>query len=280
MMPTIAAAGFEDVPFRDLVQFFLPVLLTCAALAVACAVIGVFVLLRREALVALTLPEAVVIGAAVAMLAHARSRMAFAAGATVLALPLLAWTRYRRLDHLLPAAYVAGMCVPFLIIASHGGEHLNELQKLFVGDAVDVAVSTADARRAIPVLLITAAVTALLWRRWLLLAQSPTTAQLAALHPAAWDLLFLALAGAAVLMGTSTVGVVMVLALLFLPAAAALPWARRLPGTIALAVAIALLDTALGFYLSNLWNWPFSQSVGGVGCAVLILSHLLRSLVR
>lgn len=274
-MTVLAEGGFVT-----LIELFLPMLLTCGALAIACAVLGVFVLLRREPLVALTLPNAVVIGAAVAMLAHSESRLPWAAGAVVLVLPLLAWTRYRRHDHLLPAAYVAGMCIPFLIIASHGGEHLGELQKLFIGAGVDVAVSADDARLAIPVLLGAAAVAGLLWRRWLLLAQAPTTAQLAALHPAAWDGLFLTLTGAAVLVGTSTMGVVMVLVLLFLPAAAALPWGRRLPGTIALAVVFGLVDAVVGFYLSNRLDWPFSQSVGGVGFVVLLLSHLLGRFAR
>src|SRR5688500_16482028 len=241
-MSMLAAAGFEEASFSTLIELFLPMLLTCGALAVACAVLGVVVLLRREAMVALALPEAVVIGAAAAMLAHAESRMPFAAAAMAVALPLLAWTRYRRMDHVLPAVYVAGMCVPFLVIASHGGEHLGELQQLFIGNAVDVAVTAEDARVAIPILLGAALLVAVLWRRWLLLAQAPTTARLASLHPAAWDVLFLALAGTAVLMGTTTMGVVMVLALLFLPAAAALPWGRRLPGTMALAVVFGLID--------------------------------------
>jgi ABC-type Mn2+/Zn2+ transport system permease subunit len=140
-------------------------------------------------------------------------------------------------------------------------------------------VTTEDARVAIPILLGAALLVAVLWRRWLLLAQAPTTARLASLHPAAWDVLFLALAGTAVLMGTTTMGVVMVLALLFLPAAAALPWGRRLPETMALAVVFGLIDAGAAFYLSNRLDWPFSQSVGGVGFVVLVLSHVLARLV-
>jgi zinc/manganese transport system permease protein len=275
---SLATDGFTEVPLVELLAFFLPVLLTVAALAVAGGVLGVFVLLRKEAIIALSLPEAVVVGAAAAMLAGAGSRLPFAVGAVAAALPLLAWARHRRLDHVLPAVYVAGMCVPFLLIGGHGQQHLGELQKLFVGDAVDVAVTAADARLAIPVLLGAAAACAALWRRWLLLAQAPTAARLAALHPAAWDLAFLGLLGAVVLMGTHTMGMVMVLVLLFLPAAAALPWGRRVPGTLALAAAIGLFDAGAGFGLSNRMEWPFSQSVGGVGFGVLLVSLALARL--
>jgi ABC-type Mn2+/Zn2+ transport system permease subunit len=105
------------------------------------------------------------------------------------------------------------------------------------------------------------------------LAQSPTTAQLARLHPIAWQILFLSLLGVVLLLGTNTLGVVMVLALLFLPAATALPWARRIPLTLALSAIIGLIDVYVGFQFSNRMEWPFSQSVGGVGFVVLLLSH-------
>lgn len=273
----LSNGGWSDASLADLVQLFLPMLLCCAALAVACAATGVFVLLRREAMVALTLPQAVVIGASAAMLLHTDDRLGCALLSLAVALPLLAWTRHHRLDTLLPAIYVAGMCIPFLVIASHGGEHLGELQKMFIGNS-DVAVTEDDARRAIPATLAAGAVVVLLWRRWLLLAQAPAAAQLSSLHPAWWDALFLALAGTVVLMGTITMGVVMVLALLFLPAASALPWARRIPGTLAIACAFGLFDAALGFYLSNLWNWPFSQTVGGTGFALLLVSRIAARL--
>jgi len=128
--------------------------------------------------------------------------------------------------------------------------------------------------------LIAALLCALFWRRWLLLAQSPTTAQLARLHPIAWQILFLALLGVVLLMGTNALGVTMILALLFLPAAAALPWSRRIPTALALAALIGLIDVYLGFELSNQMEWPFSHSVGGVGFAILMLSHSSALLVR
>jgi ABC-type Mn2+/Zn2+ transport system permease subunit len=255
-------------------DYYWPKLLVPAALAVGCGVIGVFVLLRREGLVALVLPEAVVTGASVAMLMHWPNRLPAAVGVTCVALLLLALVRRGARDALLPALYAGGMCVPFLIIADHGGEHLNELQQLFIGNGKDVALGPEDARLVIPVALIAAAVCAALWRRWLLLAQSPTTARLARVHPLAWDLFFLALVATVVLVGVDSTGMVMVLALLFLPAATALPWARRVPVAMGLAVAIALVDVGIGFYLSNRLGWPYSQSVGGVGFGLMVVSQL------
>jgi zinc transport system permease protein len=269
----------NGTPLLEVAAFFWRGLLTAAALAVACATIGPFVLLRREGLVALVLPEAVVAGASVAMLLHDdQHRLRNSIIGVALTLPLLAWTRYRKLDYLLPALYVAGLCIPFLVIADHGQAHLGELQQILTG--YDVAVAGSDAWLTLATVLPCAVVCAALWRRWLLLAQSPTTAKIATLHPVAWDLLFLVLLGTIVLMGTHAMGVVMVLALLFLPAATALPWARRIPTALALSIVIALIDVVLGFYLSVRLNWPFSQSVGGAGFAILVLSQFAAHLIR
>jgi ABC-type Mn2+/Zn2+ transport system permease subunit len=259
-------------------SYYWPKLLVPAALAVGCGLIGVFVLLRREALVALVLPEAVVTGASIAMLMHWENRLPPAIAVTAAALVLLALVRGGARDALLPALYAGGMCLPFLVIADHGGEHLNELQQLFIGHDKAVALAREDAY-VIPVALIAATACGVLWRRWLLLAQSPTTARLARVYPLAWDFVFLALVATVVLVGVNSTGMVMVLGLLFLPAATALPWVPRVPATMALAVLVALIDVAAGFYLSNRLGWPYSQSVGGVGFVLMVGSQLAARFV-
>jgi ABC-type Mn2+/Zn2+ transport system permease subunit len=256
--------------------FYFPLLTAAGTLAVASAVLGTFVLLRREALVALALPQVVAIGGAMA-LRYAWPKLPPALAAVGVALALLAWARHRRLDTLLPCLYVAGVSVSFLVIANSGA-HVTEMQNLFTG--IDVAVTPEDARFVAGPLLGAAVLCGVLWRRWLLLAQSPTTAQLARLHPIAWEALFLVLLGVVLLLGTSTMGVVMVLALLFLPAAAALPWARRVPAALLLAALIAVLDVYVGFQVSNEMEWPLSQTVGAVGFALLVVSQLLALLIR
>jgi ABC-type Mn2+/Zn2+ transport system permease subunit len=83
-----------------------------------------------------------------------------------------------------------------------------------------------------------------------------------------------------VLFGTNALGVVLVLAMLFLPAATVLPWARRVPGAMLYASVLALLLYAGGFVLSNEMNWPLSQSVGGLGFAVFLVSYAASRFVQ
>ena len=267
-------------PLDDYVQIaglLYPSLLAAAATGVGGSAVGTFVLLRREPLAALALPHVVAVGAAVA-LRMAWPALPAALGSVALAVAVLAWAKRNAAEHwVLPALYVAGLSVSFLVIANSGA-HLAELQNLFTG--IEVAVTPFQAAVAAPALLAAGAACALLWRRWLALAQVPPAAELAGLHPARWDVCFLCLLALVTVLGTSTVGAVMVVAMLFLPAGAALPWAGRLPGALVAASVIALLVLAAGFVLSVEMQWPFSQSTGGAGFAVLLASHAARRLRR
>ena len=111
-------------------------------------------------------------------------------------------------------------------------------------------------------------------------AQSPASAEVAGLRPARWDALFLALMTIVLMLGTSALGTVMALVMIFLPAAIVLPWCRRIPAALIASASIALLLLAIGFILSNVMDWPLSQSVGGTGSVILMLSHVARQLIR
>ena len=69
------------------------------------------------------------------------------------------------------------------------------------------------------------------------------------------------------------VGVVMVLAMLFLPAATALPWCNRIPTALILSMILSVIFLSGGLILSVEQNLPLSQSVGGLGFCALVASH-------
>ena len=262
--------------YLDLIDVIRPALIAACGLAVGGALLGVFVILRREALLALALPQVVAVGAAVGV----RMGWSFlppAIASAGVALLVTAWARGRGAAHLLlPALYVGGLSLSVLAIAN-SAEHLHDIQHLLAGQ--DVFVTEEQAWIVTPVLIASGLLAALLWRRWLLLAQSATTARLAGLRPGRWNALFLLLLAAVVVVGTSACGILMVLACLFLPAGTVLPWARRIPAALIASVAAALLFVAGGLVLSIEMDWPLSQSIGGVGFAALLLSHVLRGLL-
>lgn len=259
------------IDWVPLLSLFAPMLAAAAAVGVAGGIAGTFVLLRREALLALAMPQVVAVGAAVGLRNHWPTlppAIVAAAGALIF---LVTSRRRGSGPWVLPALYIAGLSISFLVIASKG-QDVADLQKLFTG--IDVAVAPADAALATPILLVVGITLAVLWRRWLLIAQTPAAAELAGLHPARWDALFLILLTIILLMGTNVLGVVMVLAMLFLPAATALPWARSVPVALIAAAVLAVVFLGVGFAVSNLMQWPLSQTIGGVGFGFVAVSHL------
>ncbi len=257
----------------ELARFLWPSLATAVAVTVAAAPTGAVVILRRDSLLALALPQVVALGLAFGL--HFQwTPWLPAIGVVALTLSVVSWARQRhRADALLPALYIVGVAGSILLIA-HSGEHLATLQNLFIG--LDVTATPSEAAVAVPILLALTLPVVLFWRRWLLLAQAPSTAQIAGLRPARWHLLFLAILSAIVLLATGMLGTVLIIAALFLPPLAALPWSRRLPSLMLLSTTAGMTSLALGFELSTRMDWPFSHSVAAAGALLALLSHTCR----
>ncbi len=259
----------------DLIRLFAPSLKTAAALGLAGSIVGLFVLLRGEALMALALPQIVAVGAAIALRYELEGWKSFPPPIAVALAALVYFVLAKRRGigaWVLPSFYVAGMCLSFLLIANKGQE-VSRMQTLFTG--IDVAVTEERAMIVPPILLLVAITCAALWRRWLLIAQAPAAAELAGLNPRRWDALFLLLLTITTLLGTDSLGIVMVLSMLFLPPATVLPWAKRIPVALVVSAILSLIFLATGFVLSNEMNWPLSQTIGGVGFVALLISHVL-----
>jgi zinc/manganese transport system permease protein len=270
--------------YIDTIRVVYPSLVTAAALGVSGGMVGTFVLLRREALLTLAMPQVVAVGAALGMAFPIQSlptewrTLAPALVAVIIAVLLLAWSKRRGAGNwLLPALYIGGLSLSFLIIA-HSGEHVIEMQNMFTG--MDVTMTPRQMMITSPLLLATAALCAILWRRWLLLAQAPAVAEAAGRHTNRWETLFLCILAVILLMGTSSLGAVMVIAMLFLPAATALPWASRIPTALLFSMILSLIFLCAGLILSIEFALPLSQSVGGVGFCCLVISHAAARVLK
>jgi len=145
------------------------------------------------------------------------------------------------------------------------------LQGLFTG--FDVAVSPERAAFGAPVLLLGGAISAIFWRRWLLVSQAPHVGEVAGVRSNYWEIGFLMLLAFIFLLGTSASGVPMVLPLLFLSAACVLPWSTTIRTAMMAAVMVGIVQILAGWVLSIEYDWPLSPSVGGVGFGLLVLSH-------
>ena len=92
--------------YLDTIRVVYPSLVTAAALGISGGIVGAFVLLRREALLTLAMPQVVAVGAAIGLRMGWPS-LAPALAAVIVAVLLLAWSRRQREGNwLLPALYI------------------------------------------------------------------------------------------------------------------------------------------------------------------------------
>lgn len=233
--------------------FLLTGLVAGALAGATCGTIGPYVVTRQLVFLAGALAHVAVGGVGAAIwLAH-RWPATFGGlepihGAAIVAVataPLLAWIRHRvgeRLDTAVGALWAAGMAVGILLIKLTPGYH-TELMSYLFGNLV--YVTWADTR-FLALLGGTVAITVVLWhRRFVALCLDGPYAALRGVSVVRTDALLLVLVALSVVALTRIVGLILVLALLTLPAATAGRLVRRLAPMVLVSAVLATLLTTV-----------------------------------
>ncbi len=245
---------------------------------VLCAVLGVYVVLRRLVLLGMALPQAGAAGIAFVFLvtghshgdpgqAHALALVGSLA-ATFFALGLLvlaARSSTQPVEWRIGGGLAIATAATLLFVALSPTGDL-EMTSLLRGELL--AISDRD----LALLAIVAAVIALvfvLFRRELLLVSfDPEFARTIGRDPTRYDLILYLLLGATISVGVMTAGPMVVFAFLVLPALAALRIGRSMTMTFALAAAIATLSSLGGFALSYHADLPSGPVYVGVAASI------------
>lgn len=222
----------------------------CALLGALAAAVGCFVIARRRALVADVAGHATLAGACVGFLAaHALDAATAAPWTIPVAAALAAWAaswcadRLARLPRIGPDAAAAVVLAGFFglgavlltVVQSHESGAQGGLRRILLGNAA--SMTTRDLALISAVALAAAAVLVALFKEFSAVAFDESHARLAGLPAGALDRTLVALMVATMAAGMQVVGVVLVVALLLAPAAAA----RQLGGTSARATLTAAL---------------------------------------
>lgn len=243
----------------------LVVLSGCALLGVAAGTVGTFALLRGRVLVSDAVGHAALPGVAVAALIVAltggdpRSLPPLLAGAAVagllgvLAVQALARTRRIREDAaiaiVLSAFYAAGVALLSWLQTLPGAAQAG-LSKFILGQAA--AMRAEDALVAAAVAALSLALVLLAFQRLRAAAFDADFARVQGLRADRTDLLLLGLIVLVCVSGLQAVGLILVVALLVLPAATARLLTHRLPRMLLLAAVIGGAAGAIGAWLSAL----------------------------
>jgi ABC-type Mn2+/Zn2+ transport system permease subunit len=258
---------------------------------VLCAVLGVYVVLRRLVLLGVALPQAGAAGIALVFLVTGHSHgdpgqaHALALGgslaATFSALGLLVLAGRRstqpvewRIGGVLAIATASTLL--FVALSPTGDL---EMTSLLRGELL--AISDRDLVVLAIVAAVIAAVFVLFRRELLLVSFDPEFARTIGRDPTRYDLVLYVLLGATISVGVMTAGPMVVFAFLVLPALAALRIGRSMAMTFAIAAAVATVSSLGGFALSYRADLPSGPVYVGVAAAIWLgVSFVMRLRVR
>ena len=221
--------------------------------SIACGIVGPWVVNRRIVFLAGAIAHIAIGGVGASIFLAYRwpsvfgglSPLAGATLASVAAALLLAWLTQRggeRLDSMIGALWSMGMALGILLIKLTPGYQSELMSYLFGNMAL---VSHTDLRLLFLLDLLVIGATLLFHKQFLALCLDREQAQLEGIRPLRTEAALLVLVALTVITLTKIVGLLLVIALLSLPAAAATRHARSLFGGIGLSIVICTFVTVI-----------------------------------
>ncbi|MBF0184626.1 MAG: metal ABC transporter permease [Magnetococcales bacterium] len=253
---------YTIAPFSEF-AFMRRALAACLALSLGCGPIGVFLMLRRMSLMGDALSHALLPGVAVGFLLAGFSLPAMTAGGFVagLGVALLAGTASRltvlREDASFAAFQLISMALGVLLVSTRGG-NVNLLHILFgsVLAVDDQALLLTASIASLSLVLL-----ALLYRPLLIDSFDPGYLPRHDSSSGGWQMLFLALVSMDLVAGFQSMGALMAVGIMMLPAIAARFWAREVWSLMAVGILLALLSGVTGLLLSYHHRLPSGPAI-------------------
>jgi len=237
-------------PFLDN-GFMLRALVAGMLVAVACAVVGTFVVLRGLAFIGDALAHGVLPGIAAALLLGIPGIVGAAAGALAMIGGVALVTRRSRLsaDTAIGLLFVAMLALGVAIV-SRSGSFAGDLVAILFGEILGASTETLLLQAAATVVVIV--VSAVCARPFLLLAFDPDLADVAGFPARRYHALLLVLVALTVVVSFQTVGTLLVFGMLLAPAGTGALVARRIGAMMAVAAVVGIVSTWLGL-LASWW---------------------------
>jgi len=249
-----------------------------ALAAVALSVVGTWVVIRGLTFLGDALVHGVIPGIALAVLLDFSLLVGAVAAAAVMILGINLVHRQATFseDTGIGLLFV-GMLGLGVIIISRTASYAGSLTGILFGDAL--GVTTDDLIVLVAVAVITLAVSALLYRPFLVLAFNEQKAQLLGMRPRLAHGVMLALITLAIVGSFQTVGTLLVFGLLVGPPATATLLVRRVPAIMVGASLIGVFSVAAGLLISFHANTSGSATMAIVPVVLFFLVLTVRSVV-
>ena len=264
-----AFAWLWDTAFSPFAEFAFMrrALVATLALSLSAAPLGVFLTLRRMSLLGDALSHAVLPGVAIGFMLSGLSLTAMAIGGVAAGMGVAALaglvTRFTLLkeDASLAAIYLVALALGVMLISSHGTQ-LDLLHILF-GSAL--GVDTPGLLMVAGVASVSLLLLAAMYRGLVLESFDPVFLSATGRRGWLWQQGFLMLVVINLVAGFQTLGTLMAVGLMMLPAVSSRLWHDTLPAQLLNASAQAMLASLAGLLLSYHFDTPSGPTI--IGCA-------------
>lgn len=229
--------------------FFVRALAAVALVGAVCAVIGTFVILRGLAFMGDAISHAAFPGVVIAFLLRGPYWLggAVAAVATAIAIGFVSRRTRLRADTAIGVLFAGTFALGIFLYSTISG-YVGDLFGFLVGNVLGISALDLVALVALGGLVL--AVVALLWKELLYATFDPLGAAASGFRVELLEYLFLGLVALTIVVSLQAVGIILVVALLVTPPAAAQLLTVRFGRLMALAVGIGVSTAIVGLYLS------------------------------
>ena len=235
--------------------------------AALCGVVGTWVVIRGMAFLGEAMAHGLLPGVATATLLGLPPVLGAAVSASIMTAGVGLVTRRARIsqDTSIGLLFVAMLSVG-VIIVSRSRSFATDLTAILFGDVL--AIRGPDLVFLGVALAATLVIAAAFHRPFVALAFDPRVARTLGLRPRLAQVVLVGLVTLVVVASYQAVGSLLVVGLLLAPAVAAGHWTRRIPSTMALAVAFGCTAVALGLLVS--WHASTAAGASIAACAVAL----------
>lgn len=266
------------------------ILLTASLVGMSCGLVGVFLILRRMAMMADAISHTVLLGIVTAFLITRQlSGIHMLIGAIIAGLltaVLVQWFHSRGVqqDASIGVVFTTLFAIGVILIATQAGNAHLDVKHALMGEITFVPWNTIDLPwlGSIPeatlilgiVLLAVLIVILAFYKEWKITTFDPALAASIGIPVALMHYVFMGLVSVTTVASFDAVGAIMVVAMLITPAAAAYLWTDRLSVMLVLSSAFGILSAAGGYYVAVWLDTSISGSMAFATGIVFMISFI------
>ncbi len=260
-------------------EFMLRALAAGCLVAIACAVVGTFVVLRGMAFIGDALAHGVLPGIAGALLLGAPGMIGAAVGAAAMIAGVNLVRRRSRLsgDTAIGLLFV-GMLALGVVMVSRSDSFSGDLTQILFGEVLGIGAS--DLWIQLVATVAVAGIAIVCARPFLLLCLDDDQCRVAGFRAEVYEWVMLGLVAVTVVVSFQTVGTLLVFGMLIAPPATAALVARRVAAMMAIAAVLGVVSVAVGLLLSFHQDLAAGATIVLVEVGIFFVVLIARSLPR